>query len=87
MTMNGHNTVGAIGLQHKSRKHRRMLLQQQEYDEQQGAATARIYVFNMANPSKPTIDAYTYQTYGTPQYLTDPADQFSFSINLIPYSR
>jgi len=30
---------------------------------------------------------YTYQTYRAPKYLTDIADQFSFSINLIPYSK
>ena len=58
----------------------------QEVDNQTGAATARIYAFNMSNPANPVVTAYTYQTYGIPQYLTDPADQFNFSTNLTPYS-
>jgi predicted MPP superfamily phosphohydrolase len=87
MTMNGHNTVGGYAYNIKVGNIEECFFNRQEYDNQQGAATARIYVFNMANPSKPTIDAYTYQTFGTPQYLTDPVDQFSFSSNLIPYSR
>ena len=40
----------------------------------------------MSNPANPVVTAYTYQTYGTPQYLTDPADQFNFSTNLTAYS-
>ena len=69
--------VGAISCNIKAGNIEECFFDRQEYDEQQGAATARIYVFNVANPAKPTIDAYTYQTFGTPQYLTDQADQFS----------
>jgi hypothetical protein len=58
----------------------------QENDSQTGAATARIYTFNMSNPADPVVTAHTYETFGTPQYLTDPKDQFNFSTSLIAYT-
>lgn len=63
----------------------------QQIDNAQGGACARIYTFNMTNPTQPTVNVYTYQTYtngsgGTPMYLTDPQDQFSFQTNLTAYA-
>ena len=87
MTLNGHD-IGDGGTAYNKRVGNReeIFFNMQEVDNQQGAATARIYAFNMSDPANPVVTAYTYQTYGTPQYLTDPADQFSFSTNLTPYS-
>ena len=40
----------------------------------------------MTNPTNPNVFASTYQTYGTPQYLLDAANQFNFSTHLIQYN-
>ena len=88
MTLNGHD-IGDGGTACNIRVGNReeSFFNMQEVDDQTGAATARIYAFNMSNPANPVVNAYTYQMYLTPnQYLTDSLDQFSFSTNLIPYS-
>jgi hypothetical protein len=40
----------------------------------------------MTNPNNPNVFASTYQTYGTPQYLLDAANQFNFSTHLLQYN-
>jgi hypothetical protein len=40
----------------------------------------------MHSPANTVVTAYTYETFGTPQYLTDPKDQFNFSTDLTAYS-
>jgi hypothetical protein len=87
MTLNGHS-VGDGGSSYDKRVGRReeIFFNMQENDSQTGAATARIYTFNMNNPANSVVTAYTYQTFGNPQYLTNSKDQFSFSTNLTAYS-
>ena len=80
LVMEGQHTNKRVGNREE------IFFNRQEVDNQTGAATARIYTFNMSDPTNPVATAYTYQTYGTPQYITDPADQFSFSTTFIPYS-
>jgi hypothetical protein len=41
---------------------------QYQYD-QEGAAIARIYTFDMSNSSKPVVTAYEYATAGLPVYV------------------
>ena len=87
MTLNGHDiNDGGTAYNKRVGNREEIFFNRQEVDNQTGAATARIYAFNMSNPANPVVNVYTYQTYGTPQYLTDPMDQFSFSTNLTAYS-
>ncbi len=87
MTLNGHDVNdGGTAYNKRVGNREEIFFNRQEVDNQQGAATSRIYAFNMSNPANPVVTAYTYQTYGTPQYLTDPKDQFSFSTNFTAYS-
>jgi cell division protein FtsB len=87
MTLNGHNVGDGGSAYNKKVGHREEIyFNMQENDSKTGAATARIYTFNMSNPANPVVNAYTYQTFGTPQYLTDPKDQFNFSTSLIAYT-
>ncbi|MGD0203015.1 MAG: metallophosphoesterase [Candidatus Bathyarchaeia archaeon] len=87
MTLNGHAAnIGGSAYHKRVGNREEIFFNMQENDNKQGAATARIYAFNMSDPANPVVTAYTYQTFGTPQYLTDPADQFSFSTNLTSYS-
>jgi len=87
MTLNGHDANdGGSAYNKRVGNREEIFFNMQDNDSNQGAATARIYAFNMSKPANPVVTAYTYQTYGTPQYLTDPEDQFSFSTNLTPYS-
>jgi hypothetical protein len=87
MTLSGH-CVGDGGSAYNKKVGNReeIYFNMQENYSKTGAATARIYAFNMNNPAKPIVTAFTYQTFGTPQYLTDPEDQFSFTTNLNAYS-
>ena len=87
MTLNGHCTnTGGTAYNKRVGNREEIFFNRQEVDKQTGAATARIYDFNMSDPANPIVNVYTYQTYGTPQYLTDYKDQFSFSTNLTAYS-
>ena len=87
MTLNGHYTnIGGTAYNKRVGNREEIFFNRQEVDNQTGAATARIYAFNMSDLANPVVNVYTYQTYGTPQYLTDSLDQFSFSANLTPYS-
>jgi hypothetical protein len=87
MTLNGHDANdGGTAYNKRVGNREEIFFNMQEVDNQTGAATARIYAFNMSDPANPVVTAYTYQTYGTPQYLTDSLDQFSFSTHLTPYS-
>ncbi len=88
MTLNGHDiSDGGTAYNIKVGSIEECFFNMQEVASQTGAATARIYTFNMSDPANPVVNAYTYQTYTEPmQYLTDSLDQFSFSSNLIPYS-
>ena len=79
MTLNGHDIYdGGTAYNKRVGNREEIFFNRQEVDNQTGAATARIYAFNMSDPANPVVNVYTYQTYGTPQYLTDPKDQFSF---------
>jgi hypothetical protein len=86
MTLNGHATGSGTAYNHKEGSREEIFFNRQGLYNQQGAACARIYTFEMSNPANPVVDVYTYQTFGTPQYITDPKDQFSFSTNLKAYS-
>ena len=87
MTVNGHSMGdGASAYNKKVRNREEIFFNMQENYSQTGAATARIYTFNMSDPANPVVSAYTFQTFGATQYLTDPKDQFSFSTNLTAYS-
>ena len=88
MTLNGHDIDdGGTACNVRVGNREEIFFNMQEVDDQTGAATARIYAFNMSDPANPVVNAYTYQTYLTPmQYLTDSVDQFSFSTNLTAYS-
>jgi calcineurin-like phosphoesterase family protein len=87
MTVNGHS-VGNGGSAYHKRVGRReeIYFNMQENDSKTGAATARIYTFNMTDTTQPVVNAYTYETFGTPQYLTDQKDQFSFTTDITAYS-
>ncbi len=86
MTINGHSISTGLADNKRVGHREEIFFNRQEVDKQTGAATARIYTFNMSNPANPVVNAYTYQTYGIPQYLTDPKNQFNFSANLTRYS-
>lgn len=89
MTLNGHDTSfrnDVVGYDKKVGNREEIFFNRQEMSSQEGAATARIYTFEMSSPADPTVNVYTYQTFGTPHYLTDSLDQFSFSTNLKAYS-
>ncbi len=86
MTINGHSVSTGLAYNKRVGHREEIFFNRQEVDKQTGAATARIYTFNMSNPANPVVNAYTYQTYGIPQYINDPKDQFSFSTNLTSYS-
>jgi hypothetical protein len=86
MTLNGHAIDDGTAYNKRVGNREEIFFNKQEVANQQGAATARIYAFNMSDPANPVVTAYTYQTDGTPQFLTDPKDQFSFSTNFTPYS-
>ena len=87
MTLNGHDVAdGGTAYNKRVGNREEIFFNRQEVDNQTGAATARIYAFNMSNPANPVVNVYTYRLYLTPQYLTDSSDQFSFLTNLTPYS-
>jgi uncharacterized coiled-coil protein SlyX len=86
MTINGHATSTGTAYNHKIGNREEIFFNRQESNNEQGAACARIYTFEMSDPANPVVNVYTYQTFGTPHYLTDPEDQFSFSTNLNAYS-
>ena len=88
MTLNGHDIDdGGTACNVRIGNREECFFNMQEVDDQTGAATARIYTFNMSNPANPVVNAYTYSTYLTPMlYLTDSVDQYSFTANLTPYS-
>lgn len=85
MTLNGHDTDYAPAYNMKVGNKEEIFFNRQELDNQTGAATARIYTFDMSDPANPNVLVSTYQTYGTPHYLVDSADQFNFASSLIPY--
>ncbi len=92
MTLSGHDIAdGGTAYNLKAGNREDIFFNRQQEDNLQGGATARIYTFNMSDPAHPTINVFTYETYasgsgGTPLYLTDPLDQFSFTSNLTAYS-
>lgn len=91
MTLNGHDINEGQAFNVKIGNREEIFFNRQQADNLQGGACARIYTFNMTDPANPTISVYTYQLYAsnstaTPQYLTDPLDQFNFTENLTPYS-
>ena len=84
MTVNGHCIGEGSGFNKKVGNREEIFFNMQENNSQTGAATERIYTFNMNNPSTPVVIARTFETSGT--YLTDQIDQFNFSTNLNAYS-
>ena len=86
MTINGHDIDYGPAANIQVGNIQEIFFNRQQYDNLMGSATARIYTFNFNNPAKPVVDVYTYQDYGSPHYLTDPANQFTFAPNLIAYS-
>jgi hypothetical protein len=90
MTLDGHDIGEGVAYNQKVGNREEIFFNRQEIDAQAGAACARIYTFNMSNPNRPIVNAYTYQVYsnpqGGPQYLTDQTNQFSFTSNITAYS-
>ncbi|MGA2386289.1 MAG: metallophosphoesterase [Candidatus Bathyarchaeia archaeon] len=87
MTLNGHD-YGEGGTADNLRVGNReeIFFNRQEVDNQMGAATARIYTFNFNDTANPIVYIHTYQDYGSPHFLTDPQDQFTFYPALNAYS-
>jgi len=86
MTVNGHDIDYGPAYHTEIDNKEEIFFNRQEIDNNTGAATARIYTFDMTNPNNPNVFASTYQTYGTPQYLLDAANQFNFSTHLLQYN-
>ena len=86
MTLNGHDLDYGPTYHTQIGNKEEIFFNRQEIDNETGAATARIYTFGMRNPSNPNVFVSTYQTYGIPHYLIDPADQFNFSTHLLQYN-
>ncbi len=86
MTLNGHDCDYGPAYHTQIGNKEEIFFNRQEIDNETGAATARIYTFGMRNPSNPNVFVSTYQTYGIPHYLIDPADQFNFSTHLLQYN-
>jgi hypothetical protein len=86
MTVNGHDIDYGPATNVRFGKREEIFFNRQGMDNQYGAATARIYTFDLKEPSRPIVIASTYQTYGTPHYLTDSHNQFNFSTTLVSYS-
>lgn len=88
MTINGHaaSTSPMAAFDKRVGDREEIFFNRQDLDDEQGAACARIYTFEMSKPSNAAVDVYTYQTLGNVGYLTDPEDQFSFPANLRPYT-
>jgi hypothetical protein len=85
MTLNGHAAGSDAAYNRKVWNREEIFFNRQDLADQQGAACARIYTFEMTKPANPTVDVYTYQTFKTPGYVTDPLNQFSFMTNLKAY--
>ena len=91
LTLSGHDINEGTASIVKSGNRTDIFYNRQMQDNLQGGASVRRYTFNMTNAANPTVSVYTYLTYpsgsaGTPMYLTDSADQFSFTTNLTAYS-
>ena len=90
MTLNGHAALQGMHTAYNRKVGNReeIFFNRQALANQQGAACARIYTFDMRNLPFTQVKVYTYQTYqpyGNPDYITDPADQFTFSTDLRTY--
>ena len=86
MTLNGHDYgEGGTAANIRVENREEVFFNRQEVDGQMGAATARIYTFNFAS-ANPIVYIHTYQDYGSPHFLTDPQDQFSFTPVLNSYA-
>ena len=76
MTLNGHDIGSASPCAEKNVQYQREGVNREEiffnmqyqYD-QEGAAIARIYTFDMSNSTKPVVTAYEYATAGLPVYV------------------
>jgi hypothetical protein len=77
LTLSGHYANGAFN--GTTGKREEILFDRENADNEQGAATARIVTFNL---NENTVFVNTFATYGTFGSLNDPADQFTFPINL-----
>lgn len=90
MTLNGHDVGEGAAFNQKLGNREEIFFNRQEIDGEAGAASARIYTFNMTNPAQATVTAYTYQAYSNPQggpsYLIDQINQFTFTSKMIAYS-
>ncbi len=86
MTLNGHDCDYGPAANVRVGNREQIFFNRQDLDKGRGAATARIYTFNMKNPEHPNVIISTYQTYGVPHYIMDPTNRFNFSSTLIPYS-
>ena len=85
MTLNGHSVGSAMAANIRVGQREEIFFNMQDADGQQGAATARIYTFNLT-PNNETVTVNTCETFENDQYLTDEPNQFSFSTNLTAYS-
>ncbi|MGA2680514.1 MAG: metallophosphoesterase [Candidatus Bathyarchaeia archaeon] len=87
MTLNGHAAQQGMGTAFNKKVGNReeVFFNRQMLVNDQGAACARIYTFEISNPASATVNVYTYQTFNTPNYITDPLNQFNFNTNLKAY--
>ncbi len=80
LTLNGHCVQSARYASHRAIGTREeIFFNQQAKDANQGAATVRIYDFNLITG---TVATRTYQVYGTSQFLNDAANAFNFPIGI-----
>ncbi len=92
MTLNGHDiTDGGTAFDRKVGNREENFFNRQESDNEEAAGTARIYAFYMGASGRLTVKVSTFQDYGGRVvngtsggvFLTDPKDNFSFTVKLI----
>jgi hypothetical protein len=92
MTLNGHDiTDGGTAFDRKVGNREEIFFNRQESLNEEGAGTARIYAFYMGASGRLTVKVSTFQDYGGRVvngtsggvFLTDPKDNFSFTVKLI----
>ena len=87
MTLNGHAADPGMhrAFNKKVGNREEVFFNRQMLANQQGAACARIYTFEMSKTTSTMVQVYTYQTFPTADYITDPINQFNFTTILRAY--
>ena len=79
MTLNGHDTNGNPASRNKVGSRDQIFFNRQELDQQKGADSVRIYIFNVTSG---TINVKTFVPY-TSSFLTDSANQFTLTNSIV----